>query len=232
MDDEVHVWRASLDSEPRVLGRFEATLAADEKFRANRFLFDRDRNHFVSARGILRELLGAYLQRSPADLKFAYGPQGKPMIVLEHLKLPIHFNISHSHGLGVFAFAGNREVGIDLELIQPSFAFEGVASHCFSAGELTELRATPQELRTEAFFLCWTLKEAYLKARGDGLQIPLDSFSVSITSGQPERLQATDSDRWSLRSMLLAPRFVAAIVAHGKDWRLRYFQGERVRFHA
>ncbi len=135
----------------------------------------------------------------------------------------MRFNISHSHGLAVLAFARNREIGIDLEPIRPEFAGEEIAERYFSAQELAELRALPAALRPEGFFLCWTRKEAYVKARGLGLQVPLDSFSVSLTPGQPEILQSVDSARWSLRSFAPAPNFVAAIVEEGQDWHPRYW---------
>ena len=196
----------------------------DEKSRAARFRFARDRNHFIAARGILRELLGGYLHRSPAELEFDYGPSGKPALRTEGPSSPVRFNLSHSHGLAVYAFALGREVGIDLEPIRPDFAADDIAGRYFSTRELNELRALPPELRPEGFFLCWTRKEAYVKARGEGLQIPLDSFSVSLTPGEPEVLESADSSRWSLRSFEPAPRYVAAVVGEGQGWRLRHWE--------
>jgi 4'-phosphopantetheinyl transferase len=133
---------------------------------------------------------------------------------------PVHFNLSHSHGLAVYAFARNRELGIDLELIRQEFAGESIAERNFSARELDEWHRLPPELRAEAFFLCWTRKEAYVKARGEGLQIPLASFSVTLTPGQPEELHSLDGGRWLLHSFQPAPGYAAAVVGEGKDWRL------------
>jgi 4'-phosphopantetheinyl transferase len=222
-EDEVHVWRAQLDLAPTALRRLESTLAIDEDSRAARFLFARDREHFIAARGILRELLGAYLNRSAAELGFDYRPQGKPSLRVGETESTLRFNLSHSHGYAVFAFARNRELGIDLESIRPGFAGEEIAKRYFSKQELTEMRALPPGLRAEGFFLCWTRKEAYVKARGGGLQIPLDSFHVSLTPGQPEKLQSADANRWSLHSFEPAPRFVGAIVTEGKIFRLRFW---------
>jgi 4'-phosphopantetheinyl transferase len=221
-EDEIHIWRANLDLGPEVLNPLRITLDTAEQSRAARYHFPRDRNRFVACRGILRELLGGYLGSSPASIEFFYGTHGKPALHSGDSRA-IRFNISHSHGLAVFAFARGREIGIDLESIRPEFSGEEIAERYFSARELEELRALPPALRSEGFFLCWTRKEAYVKARGLGLQESLDSFSVSLTPGQPEILQSVDSHRWSLRSLEPAPNFVAAIVEEGRDWQSRYW---------
>jgi 4'-phosphopantetheinyl transferase len=221
-ESEIHVWQAFLDFEESALSQFESVLSADEKARAARFRFARDREHFVAARGILRELMGYYQRRPPSAIGFSsYRPEAKPALQLEYGQLPIRFNLARSHGLAVFAFARGREVGIDVELIQPSLAAEETAQHFFSRLEIKELHSLPAAMRPEGFSLCWARKEAYVKARGKGLYIPLNSFSVSLTPGQQERLQSADSDRWRLRSFQPAPGFVGAIAAEGQDWELR-----------
>ncbi|MGA9977113.1 MAG: 4'-phosphopantetheinyl transferase superfamily protein [Candidatus Sulfotelmatobacter sp.] len=220
-EDEVHVWRASLDCGERVLRQFEGTLAPDEKNRAQRFVFQPDRNSYIAARGILRELLGRYLSQTPDEIEFDYGPQGKPALRNESSQRPVQFNVSHSHGVALFAFAVGRQVGVDVELVRPDFAGEKIAERFFSPQEVMELRSLPPAVQDEGFFLCWTRKEAYIKARGEGLQIPLKSFHVSLTPGEPTRLQADDGSRWRLRSLRPEGRYVGAVVGEGKDWRLR-----------
>jgi 4'-phosphopantetheinyl transferase len=220
-DGEVHVWRASLDCGESVLHRFEATLAADERNRAQRFVFQPDRNSYIAARGVLRELLGRYLNRGPSELEFDYGAQGKPALRGGSSPNSVQFNVSHSHGVALFAFAVGRQVGVDVELVRPDFAGEKIAERFFSSQEVRELRSLPAAVQDEGFFLCWTRKEAYIKARGEGLQIPLKSFHVSLTPGKTSRLQADDSSRWSLRSLRLGGQYVGAVVAEGKDWQLR-----------
>lgn len=220
-EDEVHVWRASLECGESVLHQFEATLAADEKARAQRFVFQPDRNSYIAARGVLRELLGRYLERAPGEIEFEYGPQGKPALRAQPAQRPVQFNVSHSHGMALLAFAIGRQVGVDVELIRPDFAGEKIAERFFSPQEVMELRGLPLAAQDEGFFLCWTRKEAYIKARGEGLQIPLKSFHVSLTPGEPARLKAADSFRWSLRSLGLDRPYVGAVVGEGKDWRLR-----------
>jgi 4'-phosphopantetheinyl transferase len=220
---ELHIWRASLECAPAVLCGLETTLCAAETARAARFHFPRDRNYFVAGRGILRSLLGAYLRKSPESLKFIYGPQDKPALEIQDPSSPVNFNLSHSHGLAVYAFALVREVGVDVELIRPEFVSDDIAERYFSPSELEELRALPQDLRAEGFFNCWTRKEAYVKARGEGLQISLKDFDVSLTPGKAPELESVDSSRWSLRSFEPAPSYVAAVVAEGKDLKLLHW---------
>ena len=219
-EDEIHLWRASLDLKKEALDRCSSILSQDEKVRASRFLFPHDRDHFVAARGILRELLGRYADDSPALLEFQYGERGKPALRVENGEPSVRFNLSHSRGIAVYAFARDRELGIDLEPIRPEFSAEDIAERHFSPQELEEWHRLTPGLRAEAFFLCWTRKEAYVKARGEGLQIPLASFSVTLTPGQPEILQSVDSTRWGLRSFQPAPGYAAALAAEGRDWRL------------
>lgn len=188
--DEVHVWRAPLDIGATPLSRFELSLAPDERTRAARFVHVRDRDHFIVARGILRELLGRYLNRSPDEVPLRYGAYGKPELSTDKFSGSIRFNLSHSNGLAVYAFASRREVGIDLELVRPAFAVSEIASRFFSDQEILELQKLPLEMQAEGFFLCWTRKEAYVKARGQGLQIPLENFSVTLTPKEPAELKA------------------------------------------
>jgi 4'-phosphopantetheinyl transferase len=221
---DVHVWRAFLDCRPDLMRQFETTLSTDEKVRAERFHFSRDRDHFIAARGILRELLASYTHASPGELQFTYGAQKKPALLGNKMPATVKFNLSHSHGLAVFAISEQRELGIDLELVQPGFATDGIAERYFSSRELAELRALPPEQMAEGFFLCWTRKEAYVKAHGAGLHIPLDSFDVTLTPGEPERLRSTDSERWSLRSFKPASEFAGAMVVEGRSWQASYFE--------
>lgn len=217
--DDVHLWRASLNCDAPVLSRLETTLSSDEMARANRFVFSTDRNHFVAARGILRELLGTYLMLPPAELRFRYGKHGKPALDANGSDSVLQFNLSHSGGVAIYAFSRGRRLGVDVEQIRPQLAGEDIAQRYFAAREVAELQALPANLRTEGFFLCWTRKEAYVKAHGAGLSLPLDSFTVSLTPGGPTELQAEDGDRWSMHSVEPAPGFVAAMVAEGRKWQ-------------
>jgi 4'-phosphopantetheinyl transferase len=222
---ELHIWRAPLDVAEDSVRGFAAHLSADEITRAEKFVFARDREHFIVARGILRMLLGRYLHKPPAGIVLCKGSRGKPYLRAETGEPPLQFNLSHSHGLALYVFAMQQEVGIDLEKLRPDFAGTEVAERFFSANEQEELRALPPELRTEGFFLCWTRKEAYLKARGDGLRIPLESFDVTLTPHLPAELRSTDSARWTLRSFTPAPDYVAATVAEESGCSTQFFDG-------
>ena len=180
---EIHIWKAALNCEERKLQRLEASLSTDELARADRFFALRDRSNFVAARGILRELLGKYLNRAPGALKFSYSPRGKPSLDTEDQDSSIRFNISHSHGLALLAFAANRELGVDVEWIRPNVALEEVAERYFSSREVVELKNLEPSLRAVGFFQCWARKESYVKAKGEGLHIPLEGFSVTLTPG-------------------------------------------------
>jgi 4'-phosphopantetheinyl transferase len=202
-------------------GRLEHTLSVDERMRADRFYFREDRERFVVARGLLRTILGRYLDRAPASLAFTQNHYGKPSLVSEAGADPIRFNVSHSHGTALYAIARDLEIGVDLELIRDGLAVEQVARSFFSPREVSALSALPPELRRRAFFLCWTRKEAYIKARGEGLSLPLDQFEVSLIPGEPAALMSTqpESDgpsRWSLQDLSLASGYVAAFAVEGR----------------
>jgi 4'-phosphopantetheinyl transferase len=224
---DVHVWRVPLERTESEIRRAREILSADEILRADRFYFQRDRDSFVAARGTLRELLGGYLKRLPEELDFAYGAYGKPSLRQGSATPSIHFNVSHSHGLALMVFSLGRELGIDVESIRPDIASEEIAERYFSPHEVAELRSLPPALRAEGFFLCWTRKEAYVKALGNGLQIPLKSFQVGLTPNEPEYLNSADSERWMLRSLRPAVGFVGAILAEGQDWELRCWDWTR-----
>jgi 4'-phosphopantetheinyl transferase len=220
-ENEVHIWLAWLDVEPQERTRLFSYLNKDEVSRAERFVFPRDRDHFIVARGRLRELLGKYLNRPPNAVQFKTGRYGKLSLLDD--RDPLRFNLSHSHGLALYGFCLGRQLGIDTEKIRPGFAGEGIAERYFSATEQRELAEVPKELRDTAFFLCWTRKEAYIKAHGDGLQIALDSFDVSLKPDEPAMLRSADSGRWSVRSFTPAPEFVAAIIVEGEIQSTRFW---------
>jgi 4'-phosphopantetheinyl transferase len=206
----------------------QTTLSAEELSRASEFKFAKDRNHYIGAHGVLRHVLAGYAKCTAASLCFARGPQGKPELATNDRN--VRFNLSHSHGLAVIAVSYSREVGVDVELFRPEFAGQNVAERHFSPSEIRELQNLPEELKTEGFFCCWTRKEAYVKARGPGLQIPLASFDVSLTPNAIVSLRSEDESRWSIRSFKPNPTYVGAIVAEGKGWFPRYYEWERVPF--
>jgi 4'-phosphopantetheinyl transferase len=225
----VHVWRASLDRSPSQLARFLNTLATDERSKAGRFYFRHDRDHFIAARGILRAILGRYLNKAPQDISFSYGNYGKPALVSESGADEVRFNISHSHGAALYVVTRDREIGVDLELIRDDVEVEQIAERFFSHREIAALHALPADFRRRAFFLCWTRKEAYIKARGEGLSLPLDQFQVSLVPGEPAALVSAEHcssevSRWSLQELFPAADYAAALAVEGRDWTLSCWQ--------
>jgi 4'-phosphopantetheinyl transferase len=227
---EVHLWQASLDGPPADI--FESFLSADELARANRFHFNKDRTHFVVARGLLRNLLAAYLGINCAELRFSYGVKGKPFLLLDG-QTQINFNLSHSHGRAAFAFSRGRELGVDLEYVKEDFEEGLIANRFFSRAEVLALRTVPEELRKQAFFNCWTRKEAYIKARGEGLSMPLNEFDVSLRPGEPAALlsnyrEEREVERWSMKAIPAPENYVGALVVEGHDWQLKSFGLEKI----
>jgi 4'-phosphopantetheinyl transferase len=220
---EVHVWRVPLDFPVAALEPLAATLSLEERARAEKFFFDRDRNAYIAARGALRELLARYLGRPPRELEFAYESRGKPFLASPSAAQPLNFNVAHSRNIALLAFTAGPAVGVDVEFIRTDIASEEIAERYFAPEEVAELRALPPEQRPEGFFLGWTRKEAYVKALGEGLQIPLASFCVSLTPAEPATLESADSSRWTLRNLSPGPGYAGALVAEGKSWNLRCF---------
>jgi len=215
--DEVHVWRATLDQPPSQILKFLNNLAVDEQARAERLRFKRDGEHFIVARGVLRAILGFYSNRAPECVSFCYSSFGKPALAGESDRDAIRFSVSHSHGVALYAVTRGREVGIDLERIRFDLAVLEIAERFFSRRELAMLRALPTELQREAFYRCWTRKEAYIKARGMGLAIPLNSFSFLFGGPEGLRMETNPSldvepDRWRFCGVEHAGHSVALVV--------------------
>lgn len=221
--DEVHVWRIALEPPRTSLARLAARLSQDERRRAARFRFERDRRRFHAARGALRELLAGYLGEEPERLAFVEGLHGKPGLAISRGE-ELRFNLSHSGELALCAVSRRREVGVDVEQVRELPDAEALARRFFSDVETAALEALPEAQRLAAFFRCWTRKEAYLKAVGAGLLQPLDGFDVSLlpelgecelsVRGRPE-----ETARWSLQSLDVGAGYAAAVVAEGPAWR-------------
>jgi 4'-phosphopantetheinyl transferase len=230
--DEVHVWRATLDLPAQSVEQLEPLLSADERERARRFHFERDRRRWVIARGWLRTLLGRYLAAAPETLSFHYGRFGKPQVT--NLETALEFNVSHSGEILLIAVTLRRAVGVDVERIRPDLSVIEIAERFFSPAECSALAALPPDVQPDAFFDCWTRKEAYIKARGDCLALPLHQFDVAFLPGEPAELLATRPDaaeasRWRLSDLRVADGYKAALAVEGSQWTLACWDwpGER-----
>ncbi len=215
---EVHVWHAELANSEDAKD-LEPLLSPDENARAERFRFPEHRRRFVIARGCLRQLLGAYLGIAPKEVVFIYSEAAKPALALEH-QSRLHFNVSHSGDIAAFAFTTARDIGIDVELIRRDVDVEQIPQRFFSSHEQESLSRLQGEEKLRGFFNCWTRKEAYVKAFGSGLSLPLRDFDVSLLPGEPAKLRATRPDaalaaRWSMASLDFGESCAAAVVVEG-----------------
>lgn len=230
--DQLHVWSASLERTEWERVQFLQTLSADEKERAGRFYFDRDREHYVVGRGLLRYLLSRYLHIEPAEVCFAYGEHGKPKladVMQAEKENRLAFNLSHSHGMALLAFGINRDIGVDIEPVRPLSDANQIAERFFSAREYRQFTAVSPAQQPQAFFNGWTRKEAYIKAIGDGLTCPLDAFDVTLTPGHPAQLlrirgSVAEAAKWKLCSLEPRPEYVGAVIASGNDWNLKLWR--------
>ena len=225
--DHVHVWYLSLDQSESLLQRLAQTLSEEEHKRAARFHFRKDRDHFMVARGVLRDILSHYLQREPQELFFYYNDYGKP--ALGNNFSGLNFNVSHSGNVALYAVTCGREIGIDVEQIRPDFAEEPIAKRFFSPAEVAVFSDLAASEKKEAFFSCWTRKEAFIKATGKGVSFGLDNFDVSLVPDKPAALLSIKGDmkkagRWSLKNLNIKPGYKAALAVEGHDWRLQSWQ--------
>jgi 4'-phosphopantetheinyl transferase len=235
-DREVHVWNAHLDPLNARAEQLTSVLSEDERDRAGRFHFAKDRAHFAYTRSVLRVLLGSYLNLPPAEVVFRYGRSGKPELSPTFHDTNLHFNVSHSHGHLLVAIARNCAVGIDIEMIRSEMDIEAIAERFFSFAETEQLRAVNGLGKRTAFFNGWTRKEAYLKARGEGIGEGLDQFAVSLIPGKPARLlfDRRDPDagsRWSIHDLATSSGFAAALVIEATDLTLKRFAWDTFASH-
>lgn len=227
--NEIHVWRAALTLKASQVHALAQILSPDEQARADRFQFQKDKVQYIATRGLLRVILGRYLDIEASQLLFCYNAYGKPALSNPPNDQRLRFNLSHSHGLSLYAVTRGREVGVDVERIEPDLVRTKVAEQFFSREEVKALRRLPRSLQPIGFFNCWTRKEAYIKARGEGLSLPLDQFDVSLVPGQPAALLYTHGDleeasRWSLHDLAPGLGYAAAVAAEGHDWKIKCWQ--------
>lgn len=221
----VDVWRMAMDQPRMRVAALYGILDGSERARADRFYFEKHRRRFTVARGVLRHLLGAYLQIAPDRVAFEYSEHGKPSVARAANPADIRFNISHSNECALFAFTLRREVGVDVEYVRANLDVEALARHSFSRWEIEVLCNLPAAVRRAAFFNCWTRKEAFIKAHGEGLALGLDRFDVSLAPGEPavlRRFEASPAELaiWSMRALEAPAGYKAALAVEGDGWEL------------
>ncbi len=218
---QVDVWRVHLVS----FAPNENALSPNERQRAAKFHFDKDRNRYIVSHASLRGILAGYLQRAPEELSFSVNEYGKPFLADHELE----FNLSHSGDYALIAVTRGRNIGIDVEQILAEVEIEELARRNFSPREVTELTALPPEQRLNGFFNCWTRKEAYIKAQGLGLSLPLDSFDVSL--GEPALLRATrpnadEAAQWTMLPLDVDSGYAGALAVRGIELDFRFWDWE------
>lgn len=218
-EHEVHIWWLSLQAEPQEVEQALGLLSDEERERAGRYHFERDRNRFVLARAFLRTLLGGYTGEEPARVPLRLSASGKPFLAGSD----VHFNLSHCEDRGVVAIA-RQPVGVDLEKVRDVPEALTIAEHLFAISEIRALRAFPAELRSEAFLRCWTRKEAYVKGRGEGLLTPLVSFEVTLDRAPPELAlhEQSGEAKWTLHDLEAASGWTGALAVQRESARLAH----------
>lgn len=206
----VHVWRASLDAHYACGDRLKTFLSPDELNRASRFHFERDRIRYSIGRGLLRLLIGRYLGRHPGAISFTYTLRAKPCLPSP---ATLGFNLSHSHGMALYAFADSAELGIDVEKHDPALDTEEIARNCFTPEEVRFILHGAED-RNERFFFLWSRKEAYIKARAEGFYLPLNQFDLANRTG---------IDGFDIQSFLAWPQFAAALAVKPRPSQILFF---------
>jgi len=227
--DRVDVWRTGTDQPAARVDPLYDILGADERERADRFYFEQHRRRFTVARGVLRRILGIYLQAAPRAVAFEYSDYGKPSVAKADNLRDIRFNVSHSNECALFAFTLRREVGVDVEYMRANLDVEALARHSFSPWEVAVLCGLPVDQRREAFFNCWTRKEAFIKAHGEGLSLGLDRFDVTLAPGEVAALRRFEVNPgelslWGMRALEAEVGYKAALAVEGHNWELRCWE--------
>ncbi len=222
------MWCSSLAVDPKTRDKLRSTLSTDELQRADRFHFEEDRHSFIASRGILRSILAHYLQNTPSEIGFTYNIHGKPLIANLHGDSGINFNLSHSDGVAVYAFARGRGVGIDIERLRSDLSFQKIARRFFTTREFEKLSTLADGDFIQEFFNLWTHKEAYIKARGKGLSIPLNQVSFTTNRDQMFTIKEIERDPdegydWSFHSLTPAPGYVGTLAVEGKNVRIKHW---------
>jgi 4'-phosphopantetheinyl transferase len=215
LEGTVHVWAVRLDDASVDILQGRELLSPDERERAARFHFDLHRRRYLIAHIALHEILSRYLQLDPAWLYFELGANGKPKLPAAMAPQAIEFNLSHSHEMALIAVNRVGAIGVDIEYVKPDFKFQEIAERFFTAREVAAMRGLPTELQRQAFFKCWTSKEAFLKAKGTGLSGKLDEVEITLADHECVQIRA-NVPGWSLTELNPIDTYQAALVVTGE----------------
>ena len=222
-DGKVHVWRADLPDFADKESELFRLLSVDEQQRADKYHFEKDRLSFVIRRGMLRVILASYLDQHPAQIGFKYNNFNKPAL---EVNTQIFFNASSSQNVAIVAVTPEKRIGVDIEFLDEKFPKMEIAERYFSPDEVSSIRDLPRELQTAAFFECWTKKEAYVKAIGDGMSHPLPNLVIS--SKEPDSLSVDslckEARGWSITSFVPETNYIASHAYEAGQQEISYFR--------
>lgn len=226
----VHIWALPLDLPPEKIAKLAGTLSTDERERANRFSVEQLRHRFIAGRGTMRNLLAGYLPAAPAELEFSYTSRGKPSLAGAAADR-LHFNLAHSHELGLLAVTCVGALGVDVERVRPFPNAGDIAERFFAAGEVAAFKTLPPAARDPAFFQLWTRKEAWVKATGDGIAASLSKIEVAFLPDEPPGVRAIAGDSaagksWRICPLNPAEGFVGALAIQARDVQLSCWRAE------
>ena len=230
---EVHIWRVDLDMPDDRWQALTSLLSDNEHAKAQRFHFAKHRRRHTVSHAALRILLGQYLARPPRDIDFRHNAHGKPRLAGEGQR--IKFNLSHTEDIMLAAFVLDSEVGIDIEAVTRHVDYMGVGQRWFSALESHTLQSLPEQERVDAFFRAWCRKEAYIKARGEGMSHPLQRFSVALDKHGPRLVEHLDDNRetsrWTFIDIDVAKNYRATVVAETANWQVDCYRLDVSRYN-
>lgn len=224
-NQHVHIWKVKFDEEGNYQN-LKSILSNDESAASERFRFNKDRNRSIVSRAVLRLILGRYLNSAPKSVHLQYSKHGKPLSATH-----FSFNVSHSGCFVVYAFTLNRLIGIDIECIRRDLADFQIVERYFSSDEIETFQAVPSKDKTQTFFNCWTRKEAFIKAVGEGLSYPLKDFDVTLKPNDFPRVLSVCGDQkeascWTLRNLDIEDGYIGAIAVRGNNLNFKLFSEE------
>ncbi|MCP4050856.1 MAG: 4'-phosphopantetheinyl transferase superfamily protein, partial [bacterium] len=224
-DNTVHIWSCRLTQHQKVLDKLNLTLSDDERKKADRFHFKHHKNGYIVCRGVLRKLLSIYLDTDPGKILFKYNKYGKPEYKAEKHSDKIYFNISHSKNICILGFSKKIQTGVDIEYVRTISSIDKIAERFFSKKEYNDFKSAKN--KKTAFFSCWTRKEAFIKAMGNGLYHPLHSFDVTLLANKPAKILSIDNcpdtaSEWTLYDLPYFHKYKAAVVVKAVNTNLIY----------
>jgi len=230
--DHIDVWRTRLNLPKNEIAKYHALLSTDEVKRANRYKVKHKRCEYIVTRGLLRTILGQTLGRDSKSFVFEYAKHDKPFLPIETSGTPVSFNVSHSHNQALIAVTLDRTIGIDIEYIRHDVEFKKLAKRFFSDQEYQQLDAYDETKLSAAFFACWTRKEAFVKALGDGIAFGLSEFSVSVDPEDDEiplstHLDQAQASKWILMNIKTDEDYIAALAVDKYNLKIRCWDQEQ-----